>query len=114
MHAFATHLLSDSSTEGFWIDSTGNLSGETLKAIIYSKATLAKDATLALERAKITRVFDLHGVMEVIGEIETGHAQARVDSEGYSEKMEGVRLVIVDTITQPYSAMVNKNLLQGI
>lgn len=113
MHAFASHLLSDTTTEATWIDSTGSFLGEALKAIICAKAKRAEEASSAMDRARITRVFDLYGVVETIDEVKTTHGLTRVDDEDYARRKSGVRLVVVDSITQPYVAMVGKSRFKG-
>jgi hypothetical protein len=132
MHAFASHLLSDLTTEATWVDTNGSFSGGILKDIIYFKLQQG-DVNQVLERAKVARVFDLLGLAETIDEIKFNHEKRRRatevvrDSDGEDEDEDdvlentpypqtkcGVRLIVVDNITQPYASMVNKNQLQGM
>lgn len=116
------------------MDTTGNFPGETLKEIIFATSPSQEVATSLLERAKITRVFDLQGLVETIDEIRDDHRTRQresnvvPDSEGESEDEEGdggrevpyertkrgVRLVVVDNVTLLYATMVNKSQLQGM
>jgi len=140
MHAFSSHLLCDPTTEAIWIDTTGIFSVETLREIIFAASPSQDVATALLGRAKLTRVFDLHGLAETVDEIRDNHRARRresdvvPDSEGESEdegrergeedgdgegKMpyertkQGVRLIVVDNVTLPYATMVDKSHLQG-
>ncbi|KAF8251971.1 hypothetical protein K440DRAFT_658579 [Wilcoxina mikolae CBS 423.85] len=133
MHAFASHLLSDPTTEATWVDTNGNYSGRSLKDIICFKLLQKPgDVNQVLERAKVARVFDLLGLGEAIDEIKLDHEKRQRatdivrDSDGedededdvaesipYTETKRGVRLIVVDNITQPYASMVNKSQLEG-
>ena len=97
------------------MDSSGSFPGETLKELLQGRA---------LDRAKITRVFDQIGIAEVIDELKNEHGQRGKEEESgggehgdtevpYSRRRCGVRLVIIDSITGPYTAMVSRNQLQG-
>lgn len=87
-----------------------------------------------LDRVQIMRVFDMYGVIEAMDELKQCHEDRRkerdrsalviVDSEGeesdeevpQSEQVEdfgGVRVLVVDTISQPISSLMNKGQPQG-
>ena len=68
-----------------------------------------------LARAKIARAFDLEGLAETLHEIRTDH-ERRLDGhvpELCTDSLDGVRLVVVDDISLPYTSMVNRSLVQG-
>jgi hypothetical protein len=144
MHAFAMHLVSSSDTEAAWMDTTGSFSGVSLKSVIVSKLGHLQASSLnqftvdhVLDRAKVSRVFDLHGMDETLEEIRKDHRDRKAamkrervihdsegddtDNEGYSETASipiensngGVRCLVIDNITQPLSSMINQNQLQG-
>jgi hypothetical protein len=138
MRAFAMHLLSDPGTESVWIDTTGCFPGAALKEIIgvsllERRAQIENGVTVdeLLKRAKVTRVFDMRGLSETIDEIKQDHwrkskTQAVIEgskggAEGrggdhkapYESRNCGVRLIVVDSITQPLAAMSNKSQLEG-
>jgi hypothetical protein len=141
MHVFAAHLVSDSVTEAMWIDTSGNFAGGSLKEVIEAKLQQQQrvDINKVLDKAQIGRVFDLTGIEETVGEVLAEHEKnqgaerviedsqaedmeveeqnTESDLEGakpYSKRKTGVRLIVVDTITQPYASMVNKNQLEGL
>jgi len=145
MHAFAMHLVSSSDTEAAWMDTTGSFSGASLKSVITSKLGHSQTSSLnqftvdhVLDRAKVSRVFDLHGIDETLEEIRKDHRDRKAamqrervvydsegdddtDNEGHSETASiplensnsGVRCLVIDNITQPLSSMINQNQLQG-
>ncbi|CCX11713.1 Similar to DNA repair protein RAD51 homolog 2; acc. no. O35719 [Pyronema omphalodes CBS 100304] len=141
MHVFAAYLVSDSVTEAMWIDTSGNFAGGTLKEVIEAKLQQQQrvDINKVLDKAQVGRVFDLTGIEETVREILVEHEKnqgaervvedsqaedmeveeqnGEIDHEGanpYSRRKTGVRLIVVDTITQPYASMVNKNQLEGL
>ena len=139
MHAFASHLLSATTTEAVWVDTTGAFAGGRLKDVIISRlqpllpqevkgedgeeGEEGEEGEGVLARAKITRAFDLVGLAETLHEIRTDHERRRDDRGGHShgdqgpeqctDSADGVGLVVVDDISLPYASMVNRSFIQG-
>jgi hypothetical protein len=135
MHALSTHLLRHRHSLVAWIDSLGTFSPALLAEIVAQRLKEGgdKETTVesVLDRVQIMRVFDMHGVIEALDELKQSHASRRrvvQDSEGEEsddddvevQKDEGdadfggVRMLVVDTINQPVSALMNKGQLQGL
>ena len=73
------------------------------------------------------RVFDIHGLMEAIDELRTGHLdrekhqrvindsedEASEEEEPPPEPFNGTRVIVIDTISQPITALMNTGPLQA-
>jgi hypothetical protein len=136
MHALTTHLLAHPESQAAWVDSLGTFSPALLQRIVADRAQGMVEVSVGsvLDRVQIMRVFDMYGVIEAMDELKQGHedrwrerersTRIIVDSEDEESDEEvpqkeqaadfgGVRVLVVDTISQPIASLMNKGQPQG-
>ncbi|PWW74443.1 hypothetical protein C7212DRAFT_365023 [Tuber magnatum] len=128
MHALTTHLLAHCNSSAAWVDTLGTFSPSLLQQVVSSRTNNdTKTTSNILDRVQIMRVFNIHGLIEAIDELRTGHLDRerhqRVvnDSEDEAseeegdplEPFDGTRAIVIDTISQPMTSIMTAGPLQA-
>lgn len=128
MHALTTHLLLHSNSSAAWVDTLGTFSPNLLQQVVSSRTSNDSRITSnLLDRVQIMRVFDIHGLVEVIDELRTGHLdrekrqrvindsedEASEEEEPPPEPFNGTRVIVIDTISQPITTLMTTGPLQA-
>ncbi|PUU80479.1 hypothetical protein B9Z19DRAFT_1079489 [Tuber borchii] len=128
MHALTTHLLLHFNSSAAWVDTLGTFSPSLLQQVVSSRTSNdSKTTSNVLDRVQIMRVFDIHGLMEAIDELRTGHLdrekrqrvindsedEASEEEEPPPEPFNGTRVIVIDTISQPITTLMTTGPLQA-
>ncbi|RPA88983.1 hypothetical protein L873DRAFT_1849521 [Choiromyces venosus 120613-1] len=131
MHALTTNLLLHRTSSAAWIDTLGTFSPNLLQQVVSSRTNNdTKTTSNVLDRVQIMRVFNIHGLIEAIDELRTGHldrekrqrvvndsqdeaSETEDEKEPPLEPFDGTRVIIIDTISQPITALMTTGPLQA-
>ncbi|KAL0632970.1 hypothetical protein Q9L58_008128 [Maublancomyces gigas] len=132
MHAVVTHLISYPEAQAVWIDTEGEFSPALLKEVIILRLLPSETCITVesiLDRVQIMRVLDIQGISEVVDELEQtykekdaervlqklsnysggqeGDKEHPMPAEGDSKGLGDPGIVVVDTIYQPLSELMD-------
>ncbi|CUS12841.1 unnamed protein product, partial [Tuber aestivum] len=128
MHSLTTHLLLHCNSSAAWVDTLGTFSPSLLQQVVSSRTNNdSKTTSSILDRVQIMRVFDIHGLIEAVDELRTGHLdrerhqrvvndsedEASEEEELPPEPFNGTRAIVIDTISQPITSLMTAGPLQA-
>ncbi|KAG0635068.1 P-loop containing nucleoside triphosphate hydrolase protein [Tuber brumale] len=128
MHALVTHLLLHYNSSAAWVDTLGTFSPSLLQQVVSSRTNNdSKTISSVLDRVQIMRVFNIHGLIEAVDELRTTHLdrekhqrvvndskdEASEEEEPPPEPFDGTRVIVIDTISQPITALMTTGPLQA-
>lgn len=135
MHAVVTHLISHPEAHAAWIDTEGKFSAALLQEVIIHRLLHSRECITTesvLDRVQIIRVLDIQGIAEVVDELKQTYRDK--DAERALQKLNinsikgqesdgecpvtageipdncGIGVVVVDTIYQPLSELMDSEI----
>lgn len=131
MHAVATHLISNPEAQAAWIDTEGKFSAALLQEVIIHRLLPSGECITVesvLDRVQIMRVLDIQGIAEVVDELKQTYKDKDAEELNINGRKEqesdeecpipagevpgncGMGVVVVDTIYQPLSELMDSEI----